>query len=107
MALPRGQHIAKWKGVERLALYKVDPYPLGWLLDLLHDACTIRVETDMSGGRYVGLGWREIHYWIEGSGQHDVQPRFRRDILRLSAAYAGMANAAQEMACEAPYKPDG
>lgn len=34
-----------------------------------------------------------------------VEPGFRRDIMRLSAAYAQAANAAREMKCQAPYEP--
>jgi len=83
----------------------VDPGPLSWLLDMLHDAGTCRREFTMSGVVFSGLGWPEIVAWIEGAGQHDVSPFWRRAIMQLSRAFADQLNAAQALACDAPFDP--
>lgn len=83
----------------------MDAGPLDWLVDLMHDAGACRREITMSGALYSGLGWPEIVAWIEGSQQQDIPPRFRRDVMILSERYASQVNAAQELACEAPFDP--
>ena len=101
----RRAFIADYLGPERAAEFEVEPGPLGWLLDLWADAGQCRVEFGMAGGILLGLGWAEIVAWIDGAGEHDLAPVFRRGIMALSAAYAEVAMGAREIECQAPWDP--
>ena len=105
--MPEGRRakIEQWHGPERAAAYDVPPGPLEWLVDLWHDAGQARVEVGAMGGLLLPLDWRDIAAWVEGAGEHDLSPTFRRAIIQLSAAYAEASMAAQELACPAPYDP--
>jgi hypothetical protein len=59
----------------------------------------------MAGSVLLGLGWSDLAAWVEGAGEHDLAPVFRRGILALSAAYAETSMAAREVECEAPWDP--
>ncbi len=105
MPIGRAAWIARHLGEERAAAYEVDPGPLAWLVSLWRDAGQARVEYTMSGGHLAALTWPDIAAWVEGAGEHDLSPTFRRAVMDLSAAYAETANAARELGCEAPYDP--
>lgn len=105
MRTSRRAWIARHMGEERTAEFDVEPGPLGWLIELWQDAGSCRVEMGPEGGVLLGLGWPEIMAWVEGAGEHDLAPLFRRGIMRLSAAYASEAMAAREVGHPAPYDP--
>ena len=86
-----------------MAQYHVEPGPLGWLIDLMHDAGSVGLEAGGMGAFYRGLNWSEIVAWVEGAQMQDVGPFWRRQIMRLSAAMADTMNRASEM--DAPYEP--
>lgn len=103
--LSRRAWIACHVGEAKAASFDVDPGPLSWLIRLWQDSGQVRVEYTMSGGVLVGLGWSDIAAWIDGAGEHDLAPVFRRGVMALSAAYANQAMAARELECEAPWDP--
>lgn len=92
-------------GPERAAAFEVSPGPLEWLVDLWHDAGQARVAMGPTGGVLLPLGWPEIHAWVEGAGEHDLSPTFRRAIILMSNAYAEVVNGANERSFKAPYEP--
>lgn len=100
----RRDWIARHKGEDRAAAYEVDPGPLRWLVDMVHDAGGVGVITGGMGAVYRGLDWSEIVAWIEGAQLHDVRPFWRREVMRLSAVMAQAMNEAPK--AEAPYQPD-
>jgi hypothetical protein len=83
----------------------VDPGPLAWLVDLLDDAGTCRREVGPMGLLLLPLGWRELVAWLDGAEEHSLGPTFRRALLLLSEAHAGVAMAATELKCPAPFDP--
>ncbi len=106
--MPDGRRafVARAWGEEKAATYDVPPGPLWWLVDLLDDAGTCRREVGGMGETVLlPLGWRDLHAWTEGAGEHDLSPVFRRALLLLSGAHAATAMAATEVGCEAPYDP--
>ncbi len=106
MGMARREFIEMHLGPERLADYEVPPGPLAWLLDLLDDAGTCRIEIGGMGGReLLALGWREIRDWVEGAGEHSLSPTFRRALILLSAAHASTAMGAVELEYAAPFDP--
>jgi hypothetical protein len=100
---PRRDWIARHKGEARLAEYRVEPGPLEWLIDMMHDAGSVAVEMGGMGAAYRGLNWSEIVAWITGAELQDVGPFWRRQVMRLSAALASEMNRASE--ADAPYEP--
>lgn len=97
--------IARHLGKEKAESFDVEPGPLEWLLDLWGDAGQCRVEYTMDGTHLVGLRWPDIVAWIEGAGEHDLAPIYRRAIIDISTAYAQEAMAARDIGCEAPFDP--
>lgn len=105
MGRSRREFIRNFFGQEKAAAFETEPGPLGWLVELWQDSGQCRVEVGMSGVVLLGLGWPEIAAWIEGAGEHDLAPVFRRGVMALSAAYASQAMASREVECEAPWDP--
>lgn len=97
--------ITRFLGPEKAAEFDVDPGPLTWLLSLWADAGAVRQEIGPLGAVLLPLGWSEIMAWVEGAGEQDLSPTFRRGIIALSAAYASEAMAAREIESEAPFDP--
>lgn len=105
MGTTRRAWIERHFGPDRLIAFDVAPGPLAWLIDLWADAGAVRHEVGPMGGVLLALGWPEIMAWVEGAGEHDLAPLFRRGIMALSAAYAREAMAAQKIESPAPYDP--
>lgn len=97
--------IARHLGKGKADSFEVGPGPLEWLVELWLDAGRCRVEYSMDGAQLVGLGWPEIMAWMDGAGERDLAPIYRRGIIEISAAYAHEAMAARDIGCEAPFDP--
>jgi hypothetical protein len=83
----------------------VDTGPLSWLVELAQDAGLPKLVYTIDGSHAVGLDWPDIAAWIDGAEITDLHSGWRRDIMTLSRAYAGMANDAIEFSCPVPYEP--
>lgn len=105
--MPQGRRawITARLGEDQAAAFDVGPGPFWWLVEMLHDAGTCRVEVGMEGTTLLGLGWSDLMAWIDGAGERDLAPVFRRGLMALSAAYAATAMAAREVGCLAPMDP--
>lgn len=97
--------IAERLGDERAATFDVEPGPLRWLVDLWADAGLVRQEVGPMGAVLLPLRWVDLIAWLDGAGERDLAPVFRRAILTLSAAYASTATAAQDVKHPAPFDP--
>lgn len=94
-------------GAARLDEYRIGAGPLHWLVSLTRDAGWMRLHHTPNGTIAGGLGWPDIVAWVEGGGMHHVEPRWRREIMRLSVAYAGEFNAAHAtLECPVPFQPE-
>ncbi|MDG4650117.1 hypothetical protein P6F26_16840 [Roseibacterium sp. SDUM158017] len=89
-----------------MAEYRVDPGPLEWLIELLHDAGPVGIDIGGFGVVYRGLTWVEIVAWVEGGEMHDVSPFWRRQIMRMSDAMAAAMNRASEPETAPPFQPN-
>ena len=65
-----------------------------------------RTVYHMGGSDLAPLGWAEIAAWVDGSGQTDVDPFWRRQVMRLSAEYVYSANAASTLDAPVPFQPE-
>ena len=97
--------IADQLGPEKAATYETTLGPLRWLVDLWDDAGQVRAELGPNGLQLWPLGWPEVVAWVEGAGEHNLAPVFRRGVIALSQAYAQTAMAAVKLSCPAPFDP--
>ena len=84
--------------------YEVDPGPLDWLLELLHEAGSVRQEATMNGMEYLPLSWRELYYWSQCTGQ-DLNPFWMRELMKLSGILAKQITDSFQIECQAPFDP--
>ena len=67
----------------------------------------MRLHHTPTGAIAGALQWPDIVAWIEGGGMHHIEPYWRREVMRLSAAYAAEFNAAHaSLECPVPFQPD-
>ena len=103
---PRRDWIARHKGLERVAAYRVEPGPLAFVIDLLDEAGGVNAVATPSGIAYRGLTWADIWAWVQAGGREDVHVCWRHEIVRLSSHLAGAMNTASQAESPAPYQPD-
>ena len=77
---------------------------LAWLVDLVHEAGSVRQEITMEGAVFQPLRWQELSAWLQCTGEQYSQ-KWLRDIMRLSSSYATQLNASKDFACEVPFDP--
>ncbi len=91
-------------GADKADSFRVDPGPLGWMVDMLHDAGLMRRDVSAMGMAYSGIGWREINDWMTCTRQ-DISPTWLRGIIWLSAEVATQVEASRELSCNVPFDP--
>jgi hypothetical protein len=90
--------------VDKADSFRVDPGPLEWMIDMLHDAGLMRRDVGAMGMVCTGIGWREINDWTQGTRQ-DISPTWLRGMIWLSGEVASQVERSRELACPAPFDP--
>lgn len=70
------------------------------------DAGLARTVHHMGGADLAPLGWAEIAAWVDGAGLADLDPFWRRQVMRLSAEYVSSANVATALDAPVPFQPE-